>query len=729
MKKEVVNLIIVVLFFLININFVLAIPTQISEETIKGVGTANRIILVPPQPLGSPTVPDFSFPKRDVQGVSTAAECGSIPTNGCTITQNTTFNPGTYIFNDSISIIANNVTLDCNGATIKGITGSTWPPPNNTDFSGIEIGNNYNIIIKNCNMKNWVYEIADNFYYNRDAGPHPPGFMFGVKLLNNNLTDSWVGLYPSPYSKNDVIKGNNFIRNYNHCIYDFQAPNSTIEGNLFKDSALGHECMIFLGGCDQKYINNTADNVSYPIYNIAITNSTYYYKCSYVANISSNVFKNTPEGPALRVSHRAIVNNQILPNGTVTIEKNEFSNNRAGAIDIQGTGFTASDNRTRNTDVKILKNKFYGNEFYAVRISPHAFSSEIFPSKNIEIYENECVGYAISPFDHCIVVNAWPLGNAKPYPISDVSIHDNNLTNFGGGVFVLNNHYGKNNRIFNNNISGGMIGIPVYAANGTLVSANKIYNNYVGMQSLYLDNDVNIFLNDIYSNSQKNIESDFPLEVSYAKFGNYWGHSTPPCFIPGFDSNSISVVDSFAYCYPTNLTSILIPIPSFGWYFFSFNVLPANTTPQNILNPLTSVLGAPFYDVVQALLNGNSDQYVPGGAFNDLNNMNPLQGYWVKLITTPDYDLVVAGNKITSCNSLNLNLGTHWIGYWPSNPEATSGALSSVAGNYDYIRTFENGAWKTYDPDLIPFSDLTEMKPGNGYLIRMLNSDTLDYCL
>ena len=48
--------------------------------------------------------------------------------------------------------------------------------------------------------------------------------------------------------------------------------------------------------------------------------------------------------------------------------------------------------------------------------------------------------------------------------------------------------------------------------------------------------------------------------------------------------------------------------------------------------------------------------------------------------------------------------------------------LSSIEGSYDVIRTYENGEWKTYDPNFPEISDLMEIIPGKGYIIFM-NSD------
>lgn len=50
--------------------------------------------------------------------IALAVECGPIPTDGCDVSVDTTFVPGTYNLPSGIQITANGVDLDCNGAHI-----------------------------------------------------------------------------------------------------------------------------------------------------------------------------------------------------------------------------------------------------------------------------------------------------------------------------------------------------------------------------------------------------------------------------------------------------------------------------------------------------------------------------------------------------------------------------------------------------------------------------------
>jgi hypothetical protein len=128
---------------------------------------------------------------------------------------------------------------------------------------------------------------------------------------------------------------------------------------------------------------------------------------------------------------------------------------------------------------------------------------------------------------------------------------------------------------------------------------------------------------------------------------------------------------------------------------------------------------------------------------NSLKTVSPFNGYWIKVNSTPeDQGLLIVGSKVTGCNPLTLKIvpvNQHWIGYWLDTlesirywldtPKSPAKDLSSITGNYEIIRTYKNGVWETYYPSLPQFSDLKEMKPGQAFIIKMINQDNLDYNL
>src|SRR3989339_382726 len=155
-----------------------------------------------------------------------AIECGSIPTDGCTISTNTTFISGAYNLPNGFKIVASSIVLDCNGSTFIG----------DKSNEGIEIydstGRNNNTI-KNCNLKN--YSIGINL-----KGPHNSNI-----IINNVLEDNYNGIVFGKTNyydklKYNTIKGNYFIE--------------SIPNNYF-DGAIGPLCDCFPPISTMFYVN------------------------------------------------------------------------------------------------------------------------------------------------------------------------------------------------------------------------------------------------------------------------------------------------------------------------------------------------------------------------------------------------------------------------------------------------------------------------------------------
>ena len=99
-----------------------------------------------------------------------AVECGGNPIDGCTVSHDTTFNPATYDLPNGISIMSNDISVDCNGASLVG-SGSNY---------GISINNLNGISIKNCNISNYNYGI---YLHNSNFN----------SIFNNNINNNKVG--------------------------------------------------------------------------------------------------------------------------------------------------------------------------------------------------------------------------------------------------------------------------------------------------------------------------------------------------------------------------------------------------------------------------------------------------------------------------------------------------------------------------------------------------------
>jgi len=174
-----------------------------------------------------------------------AVECGSVPTNGCTVSVDTTFEPGTYDLpgtsSDGTGIYINDsVILDCNGAVLN--------------TPRINLGSVGGITIKNCvfNIGNpnrrFITLSGDNNYFIHnivnggsinDATIYIEGCFNNNQLINNTIIgspllavavkcqgevilngntikDNNIGIWINwEHFGNLIIKNNNFISNKN----------------------------------------------------------------------------------------------------------------------------------------------------------------------------------------------------------------------------------------------------------------------------------------------------------------------------------------------------------------------------------------------------------------------------------------------------------------------------------------------------------------------------------
>jgi len=121
-------------------------------------------------------------------------------------------------------------------------------------------------------------------------------------------------------------------------------------------------------------------------------------------------------------------------------------------------------------------------------------------------------------------------------------------------------------------------------------------------------------------------------------------------------------------------------------------------------------------------------KYVPGAPdwANDLEAMNPGQGYWIKMLYSSS-SLTVDGLPLAS-SQISLATGWNLIGYPSTESQSISSALSGIAGKYEIVWAYNSSdtgdPWKRYMPGGVG-NDLDEMRPGCGYWIKMTQSATL----
>jgi parallel beta-helix repeat protein len=135
---------------------------------------------------------------------------------------------------------------------------------------------------------------------------------------------------------------------------------------------------------------------------------------------------------------------------------------------------------------------------------------------------------------------------------NDDNLFLNNTIHAGRhGIFVLR---GMRNYLIGNTIhKAGEAGIRVELSEGTEVTANVVHRADIdGIQLIGSgEGETLVFLNDFHSTGRFAAFSDEPIELSGEGMGNWWnGNCGQGLFVPGVDSNDVSVVDSFPYLAP-----------------------------------------------------------------------------------------------------------------------------------------------------------------------------------
>ena len=695
-----------------------------------------------------------------------AQECGSTPFDGCEITQDTTFNPGTYYFPEyGVTIAASDVHLNCNGANL--VDNGAWRVLSNVYQD--------NTIIENCNFDGGMIWISanDNFVFRnnvmKDSNAEAlkmfniDGIIIENNEFVNNMGASNSGSVIISRSENVTFK-NNVVAHNNKGLVIANVAYGTVENNNISHNAL-------LGGLHLR------DSLGFDIINNTFVNNTEYAGLYVYSSCDLNVFNNTinenNKGMTISIQDHpnlpaGIPSNPIYVTTCVeglNIENNTFVENKENGIKVErffdswNTNFNNLDTVVRyneftrtNPDeiittgvpesaIFLLHNK---NNF---KINNNTFVDNYLndiglygDNHNVEIFNNNGIGKSttrgIAASGCSICTGIWNVTN-------DIYIHHNEFENYldaitFNGLYAYSIWPGDrgpgNINIYNNNLHNNVNGVSIANSENILVYENNIHNNNYGFHS-YGSSDygnVYFFLNNIYNNNIYNAYQD-PFqnpdhELSYLGYGNFWGHSNPPCFVIGIDSNKINWIDDFAYCSPANKNVFAVPITNWGWKFVSFTPFADKTDTEEVMKTAEGK-----YEIIKYFVNGENKQYDPTSPpfLNTLQDMYPWYGYWMKITSIPQlHNIVVIGDRIEDCHEITLRAGStpkHWIGYWLDAPKETGAALSSLEGRYEYVRKYENGVWETYIDSLPQFSDLKEMEPGSGYLIKITSDADLDY--
>ncbi|MDD5181910.1 MAG: Ig-like domain-containing protein [Candidatus Nanoarchaeia archaeon] len=211
---------------------------------------------------------------------------------------------------------------------------------------------------------------------------------------------------------------------------------------------------------------------------------------------------------------------------------------------IVGNGLGSSDG-----NISIVSNTFYSNGQAILLNATSAGSNDYDINSNIIYNTTDASKDAIYVgssgniyIDHNEIYSAASTGISVRSSSGTISnnVINNTLTGYGistnafAGVIELNN------------VSYAERGINYFASGPIANITNNTLN--INDYGLYISSsmDISVWHNNVYNNTM-NVLSTSPIELSYSSEGNYWGHDGCPVFSAGIDSNSATVIDSYAY--------------------------------------------------------------------------------------------------------------------------------------------------------------------------------------
>lgn len=158
-----------------------------------------------------------------------------------------------------------------------------------------------------------------------------------------------------------------------------------------------------------------------------------------------------------------------------------------------------------------------------------------------------------------------------------------------------------------------------------------------------------------------------------------------------------------------------------GWNLISIGVVPADASVESVLASIDGL-----FDIVETM---DADAVscwpdpCPGGG--RLDSMDPYHGYWVSMQETGTLSL--SGATVEPTTPLALGVGWNAVGFLGDESMPVESALSSIQGQYAAVLGFDDQAVSFY-PDLPPgINTLTHLRPGHGYLIKMIAPSELVY--
>jgi hypothetical protein len=190
-----------------------------------------------------------------------------------------------------------------------------------------------------------------------------------------------------------------------------------------------------------------------------------------------------------------------------------------------------------------------------------------------------------------------------------------------------------------------------------------------------------------------------------------------------------------------------IPLAHTGTGMITVEENPFTTDTYLTLHPGGNMIGlamVPENPAIPELLNDlpisyifgfQSDQDPPkswekGRPINDLEYLDGIHGYWMKLDTSETVLWEISGNLVSVVTPIPVYKGWNLIGYLPQSSDSIAHAFQMLAPNYSYVLGYQGGegpkTWvREREPDYL--NDLHVLTPLSGYWLKMDSTQTLVY--
>lgn len=151
-----------------------------------------------------------------------------------------------------------------------------------------------------------------------------------------------------------------------------------------------------------------------------------------------------------------------------------------------------------------------------------------------------------------------------------------------------------------------------------------------------------------------------------------------------------------------------------GWYIFSTYVLADDMNVSTIMSSID--------DDIIVLKNNVGFAYLPQWDFNGVGDLNPLEGYLIKTIS--ENQIEICGEQLLpEEHSIILESGWNIISYLRTEPASVDLVLEDINVNIQVVKDYNGFA---YLPQW-DFNGIGNMMPGQGYQIKVNESDTIYY--